>query len=511
MNTTLSYEQSVSQRFVTGIEGPELTQEFLDILKDFKLTSIILRGENIVETEQLRALISAIRNAVLKATDLEAFIFLLSDAESEQALQRVMTPIPNNLALASSGDEGNAFSAGRMLALELGSLGIDALIAPSLNINTNRMKREQGLLCFSDQVDVVSRFGNSMMQGLTGSAMVAVAHDFPGFGETYKGVNSSLRIQEKSFEELKNCELFPFESAMNQGLESLMCAPAYYQAFDSEQTISSMSQSLIHDYLREESGFDGVVLTPFIDLPQISDTIPIETAAVESAKAGCDLLLLSGSYAHAQKIITSIFDALSTGYMNGEEHTLSGERIHRMKEHHTADRKSADLSFSQEMHSSFTSSILERALTLVHSREGELSDIGQFPLFLSRKREEDEYTPSFAFWMAEKIGGEGVEFSSEIESQEINRMIEEASDNSAIIILIDAGYEDSSQLSLANALGATGIPTIAASTGNPYDLLYLQESIESVALFSDTRDAYEAFAKILMKERKATGSASIHW
>ena len=511
MKSNLTYEQSFAQRFVLGLEGPQLTQESIDALHHFKVSSILIRGRNIENREQFSDLIDSIRTEVSVATGLTPLFLLLSDAEGEQALKRIMTYIPSNLALSASGDEGSAFSAGRILALELGSLGIDGIIAPSLNVNTNRIKREQGLLCFSDQVDIVSRFGNSMMQGLMSSSMISIAHDFPGFAGTYQTPQSTLRINENILEELESGELYPFTSAISLGMEALMCAPAYYQAFDTEIKISSMSEALIRDHLRGELGFKGVVCTPIIDMPMISDHFPIETVAVESAKSSCDLILLSGNYEHLQTCYSSLWDALSTGYIDTDTHEESVQRILTMKRKHRQQREETDISFLREQHESIASSIIERSLTLVQSQGEQLPDLGTFPIFLSRKREEHEQSPSFAAWMHKRLGGEMAEFSAEIESHEINRMLEEVSDNSAIVILLDAGQEDSSQLVLANALGATGIPTIAVSCGNPYDLLFLHETIESIALFADTDQAYEALLKVLTKERNPTGNASIHW
>ncbi len=511
MNIPLSNEQSFAQRFVIGLEGPQLTQESIDAIHHFNVSSFLIRGRNIENREQFTALVDSVRTEVNKTDGLDPLFLLLSDEEGERALRRIMTYIPSNLALSSSGDEGSAFSAGRILALELGSLGVDGIIAPSLNVNTNRIKREQGLLCFSDQVDIVSRFGNSMMQGLMSSSMISIAHDFPGFAGTYQTPQSTLRINENILEELESGELYPFTSAISLGLEALMCAPAYYQAFDTEVKISSMSESLIRNHLRGELGFEGIVCSPVIDMPMISDHFPIDTVAVESARSTCDLMVLSGNYGNLEICYRGMWKALSDGYIDTTVHEASVERILSMKQRHRQRRKEADLAFVRDHHESIAASIIERSLTLVQSQEEQLPDLGTFPIFLSRKREEHEQSPSFAAWMHERLGGEMAEFSAEIESHEINRMLEEVSDNSAIVILLDAGQEDSSQLVLANALGATGIPTIAVSCGNPYDLLFLQETVDSIALFADTPDAYEALLKVITKERNATGSASIHW
>jgi beta-N-acetylhexosaminidase len=500
----ISFKNSIGQRLIISLQGNYLNQQSIDAIQNFRVPNFLLQGSNIENKEQLTTLCSTIKQKVDEILHTPSMIFLLSDEITDQATNSWMISPPAPLALQATGDESNCYTAAFIHAKELKSIGIDAIIAPSLNINTNKRNRELGLLSFSDSPETVARFASSMAQGYIDGGIFPVCHSFPGSGELYRDDKEQVDQNDKCLEELSECELYPFVRLIENGTPGIMCAPAYYSAFDETHMISSMSDSLINHYLRETLGYTSLVFSPVIDLPTISNFFPIEQVGVESLKAGCDFLFLSDRYDHLEKIFSSVKEAFETSYLSWEDHENSIERIFTIRASFEQEHEDNREVNEEEM---IVSAMIERSITIVQNSADTEFSLGNFPIFLSKK----STSISFAKWMQEAIGGEFFEFSDEIDSNEMNQLLEEVSDNTSIVIGIKDGHLFNSQLTMANALGSTGIPTIAISLHNPYDLLFLNPSIYSLAAFEASPRAFEAIRKVLEQERNATGTLSIHW
>ena len=504
MDTELSFEDSIGQQLVISFEGPVIDRHCSEAITRFKVPNILISCRNITGRQQLTQLCSSLRENIEQNLNTSALLFLQYDESCAQVLSPFMTVPPSPLALQAIQDESSAYTAAAIFSAQLKQVGIDAIIGPSLNINTDRRNRELGLFSFGDTPETVSRFASSMTRGYIDGGILPVCYAFPGAGQLYSDENHTVEQNDKTLDELMECELAPFVKIIENGNSALMCAPAYYSAFDEEKTISSMSVPLVQNLLRETLGYSSVLFSPVIDLPNISNSFPIETVAVESLKTGCDFLILSHRHDHLEKIHSSIAEAIESSYIPHETRLGSQRRIASLKKQ-LKERK--DFEKPSEAAPLIVSAMVERSITVIQNNEDLPFELGSFPIFLGRNTGSN----SFAKWMYDHIGGEYFEFSESIDNDELHRLMEEVSDNSSIVIAIKDGHLFETQLSMANALGATGIPTMAVSLHNPYDLLFLNPSIYSIAAFEDCERSFEAVRKVLTHERIATGTVSIHW
>ncbi|NCB02027.1 MAG: hypothetical protein EOM67_07650 [Spirochaetia bacterium] len=497
----MSNDTTIGSRFIITLKGDRLDESFPFIIRDYHINKVLIRGQNMRDEKQLIHLIGEIKKTIREQTESEAFIILEYNHTTSQVLHTFMTPIAHPLALSATSDEGNAYSIGKLHGSELKNLGFHAIIAPSMELHSN-VNRESTDMSFGNVKDVVSRFGIAMQIGYIDGGIIPILYNYPGKSAVYTEDEASIGINDKTIQELKENELYPFERAIEKGAKALLVAPYYYKAYSDEPIIASMSYQLISEYTREELGYEGLIISPFVDDESLLNHIPLERIAIESLKSGCDLILISSHYENIQRVYASIEESLDTSYLSSTLHQESLSRIES-----TTSNTSFDVEIDKASHSAIVKAIIERSITLLHSTDGTIPPLGDNPIFLSKKSE----GLSFAFWCKENIGGEAFLFEEEIESSEINRLIEEASDNSSIIIALKNGYAHPKELSLANSLGATGIPTIAVSLEDPYDVLFLQPSICSIAIYEESLYSYEGLRKVLTGERNATGNLSIHW
>lgn len=501
----MSNDGNIGSRFIITIEGNEIHESFIQAVSQYAISTFLIQKENIINKEQLVHLIKDMTRIVREKLQKEPFIILNYTNECAELTNSFMTPIPSPLALSATNDEGNAYSIGKLHALELKELGFDAIIGPSLELHTHTLKRDEDAMSFGNLNDIVSRFGIAMNHGYMEGGILPILCHFPGKSSVYHEDDECIGINDKTLEELQENELYPFERAIEKDAKALLVAPYHYKAFSHEMNVASMEKSLINDYLREELLFKGLVIASQVDSVSISDHLPIEKVAIESLLSGCDLIIISHRVEHIGKIYNSTQEALDSGYLTIKRHSLHLEQIEK------ALTKSEKNDFDPKSHEAIVNAIIERSITLLHGQDEELPILGENPIFLSKQRDEGDERETFASWMQRHLGGEAFEFTSSIEHSEINQLLEEASDNTSIIIALKDGYANPNELALANSLGATGIPTIVVSLKDPYDALFLQPSIFTIAIYEESLITYEGLRKVLTKERNATGSLSIHW
>ena len=501
----MNEEDHIGSRFIITLRGKEVTDSFITAISSYAISSVLVQSENISDKEQLLHLINDISRIIEEKVGKKPFIILNYTHECADITNSFMTPIPPPLALSATGDEGNAFSVGKLHALELRELGFDAIIGPSLELHTHTLHRDEDNMSFSDLNDIVSRFGIAMQNGYIEGGILPIISHFPGKSAIYQGEEESIGINDKTLEELQENELYPFERAIERDAQALLIAPYHYKAFSNEMMVASMSTHLIQDYLRDELNFKGLIIASEVDEKSISDYLPIEKVAVMSLLSGCDFIIISHRLDHIEKIYNSTQTSLSSGYLSREDHLWHTEHIEKII------KRGEKISFDKEAHTTIVNAIIERSITFLNSLDLELPPLGDNPIFLCKKREDGDGRESFASWMQKKLGGEAFEYTSSIENSEINHLIEEASDNTSIIIALKDGYAHPNELALANSLMATGIPTIAISLRDPYDALFLQSTIFTIAIYEETPTTFEGLRKVLSKERNATGNVSIHW
>ena len=291
-----------------------LNSEVADLIAEYQFGSVILFAENIKKTGDTVALTKAMQNAAMSkggkpmiiTTDQEGgIVYRLGSG----------TALPGNMALAATGDPGNAETAGYIIGKELDAVGINTTLAPVLDVNNNPNNPIIGIRSFSDDADMVIEYGNRYIAGLDKNNIIGCGKHFPGHGDTETDSHYGLPVVDKSLEELQKCELRPFEAACAQGIDMIMTAHILYPQIDDTKILSektgkeesrpaTMSKKILTGLLRESIGYQGVVVTDAMNMQGVSDNYTMEQATLEALRAGADLVCMpvTGVYDKAEWI-----------------------------------------------------------------------------------------------------------------------------------------------------------------------------------------------------------------
>ncbi|MBP2627529.1 MAG: beta-glucosidase-related glycosidase and D-alanyl-D-alanine dipeptidase [Firmicutes bacterium] len=336
----MSLEEKVGQLFMeafrqeNGKDVTTATQAVKDEIKRYHLGGVILFSENFADIEQT---VNLNRNLQQAAGPIP--LFIAADQEGGRVNRfRFGTNLPGNMALGASGSVDNAYIAGNILGKELAVLGLNLNLAPVLDINSNQDNPVIGIRSFGADGQAVTKMGTAYIQGLhAGDVMAAVKH-FPGHGDT--SVDSHLELPICLYDEsrLRELEMQPFrENLLNTDM--VMAAHVAFPALDDTKVMSkkdgqpvflpaTLSHKILTNLLRENYGYDGVIITDAMEMKAITEHFGSEKAVVGAIQAGADILLMPS---HLPKAYAAVIEAVKTGVISEERLNQSVKRILRLK------------------------------------------------------------------------------------------------------------------------------------------------------------------------------------
>ena len=291
---------------VSTVNITELNEEIRDCLKKYHFGGTLLFAENFVDPEQVLRLVSDIQAENQEGGGLP--LIVSCDQEGGFITRMKFGTIGvGNMALAATGDPDNAKKMASVYGEEMGLLGINADLAPVVDINNNPANPVIGIRSFSDDPDMVSEYGLHYLDGLhEAGTMVSLKH-FPGHGDTDTDSHTGFPCIHKSYEELKDFELIPFQKAIDAGADMVMTAHIQYPEIEDTTYISvstgeqvylpaTMSRTIMTDILRDDMGFEGVCISDALDMAAITDHFSDEDVLTLTINAGVDLLILPCIY-----------------------------------------------------------------------------------------------------------------------------------------------------------------------------------------------------------------------
>lgn len=326
-----------------------MEEKVADIIATSSVGGVILFSENIQDTKQVVELTTAFQNASLKSKN-KIPLFVSVDQEGGEVVRlKYGTSLPGNMALGATNNAQYAKDAGAILGSELSALGINVDFAPSLDVNTNPQNPIIGLRSYSSDPSVVAKLGVQTINGIQGENVVAVAKHFPGHGDTHTDSHTGLPVVDKSLKEIEECELVPFKSAIENGVDMIMTAHIQFPQIEKATAVSevtgkevalpaTLSKTIITDILRGKMGYNGVVTTDAMNMGAIADSFTASQACILAINAGVDMLLMPVSLANESSereltdLIGNIKSAVKDGRIKESRINEAVTRILQLKE-----------------------------------------------------------------------------------------------------------------------------------------------------------------------------------
>ncbi len=200
------------------------------------------------------------------------------------------TEFPHAMALGRTGDYKLTFVASQLIGKEASSIGINWVLAPVCDINSNPQNPVINIRSFGEDEKRVALHSSAYVRGLTESNVLSCAKHFPGHGDTSVDSHLQLPTLEPSANELQGFELEPFRKAIANGVSSVMMGHLLVPSIDHKMP-ASLSKSII-DMLRDELNFYGIIVTDALDMGAISKEYNSAQASELALRAGNNIALM---------------------------------------------------------------------------------------------------------------------------------------------------------------------------------------------------------------------------
>src|SRR5262245_31986569 len=276
--------RQVGQLLIAGFDGQALPVELRALAREFGLGGVILFARNISEPEQVAELCY---DASRLVPELPLWVSVDQEGGRVARLKAPFTEWPPMATLGRSGNVALAERFGRALASELKAIGITLDYAPVLDVHTNPQNPVIGDRALAEKPELVGQLGAAIIRALQAEGIAACGKHFPGHGDTSTDSHAELPLVEHPVERLRQVEFLPFRAAIEVQVASIMTAHVLLPALDEERP-ATLSRRIVSGLLRDELGFEGLILTDDLEMKAVSAQYTIPAAAVMAIDAGCD-------------------------------------------------------------------------------------------------------------------------------------------------------------------------------------------------------------------------------
>ena len=341
----MTTEEKVAQLFVISLDSldfsekpeydspdseeihTELSAEMKETAKKYPVGGYIIFAHNIKGKKQLKKLTKDLS----ESTEVRPIIAV--DEEGGRVARLAKTKslkiknVGEMIQIGETGNAENAKKAGKYIGSYLREYGFTVDFAPVADVNTNSDNIIIGNRSFGSDPELVARMDRAFLEGLHSKGIKGCLKHFPGHGDTKADTHADYVSIEKTWEELKDCELVPFIKNIDCA-DMIMLAHISMKTMTNDDIPASLSKEIITEKLRTELGFNGIILTDALNMGAIEKHYSSSKAALMAFEAGNDIILMPSDFRTAYE---GVLQAVKTGRISEARLNESVLRILRFK------------------------------------------------------------------------------------------------------------------------------------------------------------------------------------
>ncbi|MFI0824147.1 glycoside hydrolase family 3 protein [Streptomyces roseolus] len=445
---------------------------------------------------------------------------LISTDQEHGIVCRVGEPatlLPGAMALGAGGSPADTRKAARIAGAELAALGIRQNYAPVADVNVNPANPVIGVRSLGSDPRAVSALVTAQIRGYQGAGVAATAKHFPGHGDTAVDSHYGLPVITHTRAQWAELDAPPFRAAIAAGIDAIMTAHLVVPALDPSEDPATLSYPILTGVLREQLGYDGVVVTDALDMQGVRTKYGDDRVPVLALKAGVDQLLNPPKLDLAWN---AVLGAVRNGELTEERLDESVLRILRLKARRGLFTEPAttpaevDATVGTARHLAEADRIAERTTTLLVNEDGFLPlspathgrvlVVGADPASPSGTTGPPTATLAGAL---RELGFTATALSTGITptAARIEEAVAAAAGQDVIVVGTYNVTAASPQRTLVERLVATGVPVVTVAIRNPYDVARLSGQRATLAAYSWTDVELRAAVRVLAGRAEPRG------
>ncbi len=433
--------------------------------------------------------------------------------------------LPTNMMIAAANDEALASRLFYLAGTQLKQTGVHINFAPVLDVNTNPLNPIIGVRAFGSKPEVVSRMGLAVIDGLSASGIFPVAKHFPGHGATATDSHYTLPVLNTSKKEMEEIHLYPFQKAIDHGVQGVMGSHIIFNAYDPAEA-ATYSKKILVDLLQQKMGFKGIIVTDALDMKgafagsaKTPEQIKAEAeykVALSTAKtieAGSDIALLGWGLS-AEKITEQIKKMTGT-YVSQKRIAEASKKVYdlKVKMGLFAPEDTADAPAVLKSYRAAAEEISQKSVTVLRDRKKTI------PVFFNKKKPKVcsvFFVPSrFSEQMTEfqkpfLAAGWDVDFYNAFmypKTKDYKR-VQSCMKKADLVVLGSlqwSGKTSPSQMNIINKVFSERHDAVLLSLLSPYDALTYKQADTVLLNFGISKYSVKAAADILLGNIEASG------
>jgi beta-N-acetylhexosaminidase len=517
----MSLADAVGQRLLLSFRGTQPPADILARVRRGPLGGFTLfRSLNVVDPEQVRRLTAELQSAVPEA---DRPLLIATDQEGGQLMSLAeSTQFPGNMALGATGSADLARDVGFAIGRELAAVGVNVDYAPVCDVNSNPINPVVGVRSFGEDPQRVGSLAAAIVEGLQSAGVAATAKHFPGHGDTSSDSHYATPALNHDLDRLTSTELPPFVAAIRAGVKLIMVGHVSLPQLTGQQDLpATLSRPIVHDLLRKQLGFDGVVVSDSIDMAALEQGPGAVVDAIAAAAADVDLLLMGPHTSNASAIEAGLTQATRRGLLSAAEMHDSARRVSNLKKWLGRQAAPPPLdTVGSSAHAALAETVAARSITLV--RDGERL----LPLRVGPDQRIAVVLPRLAnltpadtssyveHSLAEYVRGYhsatiAFETSADPSRAEVDDLLAQLTPTDVMLIGTVNACAQPGQAALVNAVLRRGRSTIVAALRLPYDLAAFPSAATYLCTYSVLAPSMKALAAVLFGAARAEGKLPV--
>jgi beta-N-acetylhexosaminidase len=306
----MTLTERIGKTLVFGIPGSRVTLRDVRLFRDTGAAGLILYRINYRSPDQVRRLVTELEEALGRR------LLVTVDHEGGRVVMfgGGVTVFPDNLALGTAGRTDWAARQGAIEARELRRFGVDVNFAPTVDVLTDAFSPNIGIRSYGADSARVGALASARIRAMQKGGVSACAKHFPGLGPATLDPHLDLPVIDMTWREWRRTHRPPFAHAIAAGVDVVMTSHPLYPRMDpTPRTPATFSRRLVHDLLRTDMGFTGVISSDDLEMGALGRVGTVGPAAVRAVQAGHDLLLCC----HREELQRQVFDHLRRAYEDG--------------------------------------------------------------------------------------------------------------------------------------------------------------------------------------------------
>ncbi|QOR67877.1 beta-N-acetylhexosaminidase [Cytobacillus suaedae] len=512
---TMSLEEKIGQLFMFGFQGPEATEEIIELIENHYIGGICYFSRNLENPKQVYTLSTSLQSLV--KNNIPLFLSLDQEGGMIVRIEDGVTHSPGNMALAATNNPNYVYKMAQVVGSELRMIGINMNLAPTIDVNNNPLNPVIGVRSFGENPSFVANLGVEAIRGYQSANIAAVAKHFPGHGDTEIDSHLGLPMVNHPLDRIHAVELLPFKQAVENGVDSIMISHVCFPAIE-ENVPATLSSKMVNGLLRNQFNYQGVVMTDCMEMKAVENHYGVEEATLLAIEAGVDIVLFSHCHNKQKRAISAVISAVKSGRLTESRIDESIQRILHLKEKRKLQKYhvfNEDILASTD-HIVLAQQISDESITLVKYDPSLLPldpkkrTVIMWPKFNITSDIDEHVKKQLTLGDILKSQFTQVE-EAELNSSDLEELIRKASYAEQLIIgTYNASINESQKKLVQSIIAGSESKTIICALRNPYDLAVFPHVSTFIAAYENKPNAIRSIAKVLTGEIIAQGTLPVN-